>query len=732
MGNFQFYVNKSGFYKIKFSHSGYDDVILDIDISSNVLHNLGQIFLHENHVVLHEIILDKNNKLVKFSENGGLLFQSKDLVVASSGSALDLLSNTPSVIVANENEISVLGKQPLILIDGRYSIFNNPDNIPAQYVQSIEVLPNPPGKFTTEGTGGIINIILKKNEVLGSGGIISGGLGYGAAPRGSFSFNYNQFKKNWDYGFNFNSHILSRTRNIDISRTNFNLTDLYQINTNQQLQVFEQNYSLGFYAKTNLNKRSNIVIQLLENFIQRDYNGNLTTQTQNNMLQKSTQNNRDINESQQDFGSELDINFTRSRSKFHFLKIDLNVTTNFNNGFGNYTYLPLNNAPIFTQKTTDLETFQRYFLQADFSIPIKNKILFETQYRGFFRISDFNFESRNIFQNNNLLNPLNSGDYTFTQSVHSIFAAIGNRHLINKTKFIYNLGLRYQFGEGIKYIENNLSSIGNGLRLFPYLNLNYNFSKKQSLSLIYTERNIFPPLDLINPFINITDTLNLTQGNFYIRPEFSSSLDLTYRLEKQFFSLNLSAFYRFTDNSLFNSISIDSLGNSLREIHNFDYSLAYGFDANINIKPVKEWNLNLSFSIFNQYINGLPAQNILPIESFNWYGKLLNSLVLNKYHSLQCIYNHTAPQLTTQGKTIQINYIDLGWQYKFKNEKAALSVLISDIFNTQNFGYQINNAQFYFNRLGKIDTRAIFITFTYSFKQKVNDKKIKNDFNTEF
>ena len=88
-----------------------------------------------------------------------------------------------------------------VLIDGKPSIIGNGDvsqllqSIPADAIESIEVIPNPPANYDADGEG-IINIILKKNSRPGINGTTTIGVGTRDNYNADASLSYQNGKVN--------------------------------------------------------------------------------------------------------------------------------------------------------------------------------------------------------------------------------------------------------------------------------------------------------------------------------------------------------------------------------------------------------------------------------------------------------------------------------------------------------------------------------------------------------
>ena len=100
----------------------------------------------------------------------GFIVNAAAYITQTGGTATDLLRNTPTVNVDAEGAVTLRGKTPLILINGRHSAISNTDHIAASSVESIEIITNPSAKYDASAESGIINIRLKKNKQSGTNG----------------------------------------------------------------------------------------------------------------------------------------------------------------------------------------------------------------------------------------------------------------------------------------------------------------------------------------------------------------------------------------------------------------------------------------------------------------------------------------------------------------------------------------------------------------------------------
>lgn len=73
----------------------------------------------------------------------------------------------------------------------------------------------------------------------------------------------------------------------------------------------------------------------------------------------------------------------------------------------------------------------------------------------------------------------------------------------------------------------------------------------------------------------------------------------------------------------------------------------------------------------------------------------------------------------------------MGFQQKLGKGNACLGLVVTDVFNTLESGYKNNTLLFSNTRINKSDTRAVMLTFAYTFKSDFKEKLLENQFSTE-
>ncbi|KAA3621299.1 MAG: hypothetical protein DWQ02_28055, partial [Bacteroidetes bacterium] len=186
-GSYRFHKIDSGEYRIKVTGIGYEDVLTpSFVLTEKEDKKFEDIIVQQATLVLDAIEVVAKRPLLE-QRAGKLVVNVDENITGQGGSVTDLLKKVPGLVVVNDR-VSMAGRQGVtILIDGRPTKYMDIQSLlnemPADNILRIEVISQPGAAFDAEGTGGVINIVMKKNALLGTNGNITLGGGYGELPK---------------------------------------------------------------------------------------------------------------------------------------------------------------------------------------------------------------------------------------------------------------------------------------------------------------------------------------------------------------------------------------------------------------------------------------------------------------------------------------------------------------------------------------------------------------------
>ncbi len=738
-GHFSFIGLPVSSYLLKIQMLGYMTTRWQFSIQSTGQQlNLSQLEMLADVKTLNSVEVVAQRNILKKTATGFIINTSEDISQAT-GSATDLLRNTPTVVVDEDGNITIRGKSPMILINGRNSVLSNTDRIPASSVESIEIINNPSAKYDAEAESGIINIKLKKNSRQGTNGSIALGGGYGAKGRVSGAFLISHQTDKWNLGLSYDNRFAGRTRKAEAERINFKLPDANYLFQNRHDNRNEGTQNLKLDVDYTPDRKNSFSLEILGNLnSQHNFETLVSTfDKQNGNFNNS--NSRYSDELQKEHAVEGALTYNRKftdfrqvltaalSSSFDYGRENTTITTQTLDSLGNPVYDPL------LQQTHNYENSNVTNLSVDYDQPLGKKAFLEAGYKGTLRISDDNF-GKSWFRNNEYVpDPTASNIFRFREDIHALYLIYKNYSgSTDSARFRYDIGLRCELTSNHGNSETNATTFTNNyVNFFPSVNLYYNFLKAGTLHFTFTRRINRPDLGQLNPFIDITDSLNPHGGNPYLKPELVNSLEFGYNKDWKKVSAVSNIFFRYSTDIIRSYISLDSNGVALVIPVNYGSSTMYGFEEILSAFPLKWWSFNLSFSIYQQIINGsnvnLDAENNL----VSWYTKFINNFNLWKGGTLQFIGNYNSPIATPQGTRIGNWYIDGGFRQKFFKGKAAAGLVITDIFNTLKSGITATTSDFDYHRTFKVDSRAIMLTLTWSFRTTAKEELLENKFSNE-
>lgn len=662
------------------------------------------------------------------------VFNVEKSLASVGGTATDVLRQVPTVNVDIDGNVTLRNGSPTIFVDGKPSVLTL-DQIPADEIQSIEIITNPSAKYDAAGMSGIINIILKKDRKPGINGNIMAGAGTGDKYNAGGMLNIYQKPINITLNYFMNSR--NAPGNSTTNRDNlFQQTYMNQNGASFDKHLFQAG-RLGIdYTLDNRNTLS------LSGGIGGGNFNSLTT------MNTSYLNNVKAPDSSS-------LRTTNGANHFRFISADLNYTHNFIkdkeqltgqvsyrnfNGPGNGIY----NTQFFGQNGTPsaLPLMQNYntgggagffIVQADYTDPLNNgKARLET---GVKATAGNNSSFNNTYDVDStgalVFNNRVSYDFNYSSTNYAAYVNFSN----TMGKFSYQAGLRYedytlsgQNADGTNKFS--VSKPGLFPNLFPSLFLTQKLTDNQQLQLNYSRRIERPDWRQMSPRTDYTDPQNLRKGNPALEPEYTNSFEFSYN--NNFGNNNLLAtlYYRNTNNLITSYVTPLKGDTLLNTFVNANSSNSYGLELTMQNQIAKWWNLTSNINLFQTSIEASNIKSNLTNSGFSWFAKINSDMLLPANFSFQITGNYQGPRVIPQGKIDGQGNLDLAVRKQFlKNKAASLTLSLSDVFNTRKFFTHTESEGFFIqDQLRKRESRILQLTFNYRFgKQNFQLFKKRNN-----
>lgn len=696
---------------IQISFLGYETLeIRDFPKSSSSV-DLGQISIAPNTQQLEAAEVEVERSVVEFKLDKRVFNVGKD--ISSTGmSAMEVLGNVPSVNVNIEGQVSLRGSTGVqILINGKPSVLtdegsNALGSITADMIESVEVITNPSAKYQAEGTSGIINIILKKEEKTGFNGSIS--VNSGIPDNHSIGVSLNRRTENFNFFTQFGVGYRSMPRfNESINGNPVDDTEIRSKGTEYRNENF---YNITLGTDYYLNDRN--IITLAGSFayeieeqpsetefsfydagvLQESWRRNESTEATNPKYQYDLQYKREFKDDEDHillfstlgrfFGKDLSSSFTNTSI------------------FGNEEY---------SNQLTETNFYQAdYTFKLDYTDPINDVYTLETG--ALYEINDvgneyavFNEEAGEFVADSGLTNT-----FEYYQQVLGVYAT----GAYEKDKWGVKVGLRAEHTD----LQTLLKTTGEEndqlyTNLFPSLHTSYKISPLFSLQAGYSKRIFRPRLWDLNPFFNIRNNFNIRRGNPELEPEFADSYELTGIFIFEKLSLNSSIYYLYTTNVNERISMVEDNVNVTMPV-NLGSRAKTGFEFNGKYTPYK-WlvvNGDVNVGVFQR--RGVFQDQNFDFNANQWSSRMTAKFKLPRNIDLEVSGDYQSDVQTVQGEQSGFASMDAGIRKKLWDGKAIVNVSVRDIFASRIRETTIDRSDFY---LYNFSQRGRFITFGASF-----------------
>ncbi len=722
-GSFEIQNVKAGSYVLRVQMIGYKDLQKELEVTTADV-ALGDLaMVGDNSDLIEKIEVVAEKPLVQTDIGVRSYNVSQDLV-NKGGTALDVLQNIPSVQVDENNNVTLRGASNLtILINGKQSGLagSNPQSvfqrIPASSIERIEIINNPSAKYDAEASGGIINVILKKQQEDGFGGNV--GFNYGNFGRYNGNFDINIKKGKWNVYGSLNGNRDTRLNSASVFRKNFIPNTTPIIDQQRSIDRIGENYTGSFGIEFAPNAKNNFALEanwgggnsnrleILNNF-NRDFDNTLLS----TFIRTS-------DEFEYSFNQNYAFNYQRKLAK---PKQELKVSTSLGLSENNTDLNALQTGDI-RQRTFENNNNQIWLLQVDYTHPLASdgwKI--EAGYKNIFCNvrNDFILEDFDNFNALWLANSNFSNDFRFDEKVLGAYG------------ILYGKMKKMEFEAGVRveqtFTTSELLTTGQVFRndylnAFPNAAISYRLPKDQQIRIMASRRINRPGFRQLNPFASFSNPLTLRSGNPFLRPEYTNSFELGYLKDWKQASFTGSAFYRRTSNVIQPFIRQLAGDTTLFAPENIATAENYGLELIGSYRVGKWLTLNADASFFRTFVNARNLDGESLNDVFSWNTRLNAIFNLPQNWRIQGMIMYRAPVATAQGtrKDLIMNSIGLSKQV-WKN-RGNFTFRVSDIAKSMRFGGTVNTPNLFNDFTFVGNTRTYMFGFSYRFGGETREKR---------
>ncbi|MDY0348566.1 MAG: TonB-dependent receptor [Tenuifilaceae bacterium] len=679
--------------------------------------DMGQVLLVSSNKDIDEVIVVADRPTMKYQIDKKVINVSQHHT-SSSGSAVEVLENIPSITVSIEGDVSLRGSGSFtLLIDGKPSIMDANDalnQIPASQIENIEIITNPSARFDPDGVAGIINIIMKTNRLQGMSGVVNASGGTHNRYGGDFIINYRKEKFNFLVGADYNRRGMLG-ESINRNETYRNDTTFYRYS----LGEFDRGgYSWGFRlgADYNINAKNSLSVAYRFGDRSRGGSSDLVYQewnspTPNDVLEYSSTEDSDRGGFYQhvtmDYRKEFD-------TKDHNILAQVSLGSNKFSEESENLLFDAKDLIYDGQKSIGESPGNRLTFKLDYTLPFGKSSKFETGYQGNLRSSDesntmsiYDIEEKLFMVSDSF-----SKEVNYQTNIHAVYAMLGGE----RGDFGYQLGLRTE------YTDRRIDLVGettdfnlNRWDYYPTAHFSYNLPAEQEIMASFTRRLQRLRGWYLEPFYTWSDAYNIRIGNPDLIPEYIESYEVSYqkRFTKNVISVDL--YYRVTNNKIerLRSIYEDNDNIFLTTFANVGQSFSLGTEIMVGFDPARWWHFDLMGNIYDYKQEGEFSGRSYSAESFNWNARMNNNFKLARFTRLQFTGMYNSPTVTAQGTSEGFFVTSLALKQDFLKNALSLTLSVRDVFGTMGHKSTVQDDGFYTYREWNPSTPIFTLTASF-------------------
>jgi ferric enterobactin receptor len=743
IGNFVLENVPGGTFALRISFAGYNSIVKEnilINPATGNL-NLGTLPMtaSKNNLLTEVVITGKKEALRNI--DGKKVFAVDQSLVSKGGNAADLLQNVPTLQIDGYGNVSLRGSTNVkVLIDGKPSIIANGDitqilqSIPANAIESIEVIPNPPANYDANGEG-IINIILKKNSRPGLNGSadIAGGTNDNYYGDASLSYQSGKVNLYGSYSLKDGNTLTTGFQSYTFLQPTDSVVythETFPYVTRNKIQFVKAGIDYSLTPKSTLgisgtfNSRNKHETQFLS----------FTDYSAADALIESYNRFNTVNNNGNSY--ELDLDYNR-----RFKKPKEELALNFAYAYGSfrdYQQYTTRYNPIDGVESSDIDTplisdtrhkSTNYNIQADYVLPVGKLGQFSAGYRSQITLGSNDQYAYNVLNTDET--PLYSLTDFFSSNnqVNAVYLNYKG-HIGN---FSYQAGVR---GEDshldatfTSYNENNMlfaAPIKVPVKgVYPSVLLTEKLKNNSQLQFTFTNRISKPSVRQLNSTTDFSDPTNYNKGNPGLRPASVTDFELDYNKTWQNISFT-SGIYNNTINNVIKSIQLDPVNDETTTLpENLKYSITTGLEVIGHFDIVKGWDLTANANIFERENAAAPQYGIAANNGISWNANITTNVTPIQRLSLQIHADYRAATMLLQDNNRAAFKMDAAAKYDFAGNRASLSFNANNIFNSRVTSLLRSSDDLLIDlEVRKVSSRATF-TFSYHFGHDASKKESK-------
>ena len=725
----------TGSFRLRVSYVGYGTRTRTVTVSNGAT-ALGNILLPAAATALTEAVVVGQKPVIEVKPDR-LVYNADQDVSNAGGTAQDVLRKAPLLAVDGEGNVTMRGSANFkVLVNNKPSptlarnLAEALKSIPAEQIQSVEVITTPPAKYDGEGTAGIINIVLKKGTKQGANGRVG-------ISSGNRNTNFNSALNFRQGKFNFTSSANAGAwYNPGKSET---YRQGYSAAGTDTLRRSGDRYNKGgwTYGTVGLDydpaEHHSITLAGSVDY----YQGQGTSDLLNRYTSPIVSTNQLFTRSTKDIFSGLNAEGTATYTRtFAQARKEWSVLGQYalNNGTFGYDYNQFQGSSVplgseyasYRERSRGRTPGHEVTLQTDFTQPLGEQSKLEVGLKAIFRStgSVATVDTLHTIYGPTLAGDSRRGtDFSYRQDVQAAYAiysfGVGKKLSASLGSRLERTGINADF-------RTTKSQFGPSyLTVLPNGFAQYKLSDASSMRAAYSRRITRPAIDYLNPFHDTSTPGFESFGNPYLDPELTDSYELSYNTSIKTTTLNAALSVRHTGNAIEGvNLPSDKQGVIATTYANVAANTFYQFNIYGSVKPTSKWDLSAGPDV--QYIVRRSPSLQADQRGFTASLNINTSYRLPKEYTIQAFGYSSLRSIDIQGYGPANLYYSFGGKKTFWGKKADVSLNITCPFN-ERWAYRstVSTPSFDQSSTFYAYQRSFRLSFAYRFGQEQQGKQRK-------
>ena len=685
----------AGAYTVQVSFIGYkNEERAGVVVPGGGLVEVGIVALATSAQKLGEVVVTGQKAIIE-ERVDRTVYNAENDQTTRGGDATDVLERVPMLSVDLDGNVSLRGSSSIrVLINNKpstiaaSSIADALKQIPADQIKTVEVITSPSAKYDAEGSGGIINIITKTNDLRGGtlgvnlgAGLRSTNLGVqGGLRTGKMGFSLGGFgRAQYNTPGEFTNTQLTRSLATGAATTTVQSAD------SRQQNIFGR-YTLGW--DYDINKFN--ALQASISYGTRSgnsYQDGLRRTTYAGAFAGGTSIGSDLRDTySKDQSGTVDVSLTYTHN-FEKPQHEFSILTLFSrndriNSFTNSILQSTQPGPARIENNNPSYN-EEYTVQFDYQNPISKTQILEVGAKNILRRVNSDYTTTSYGANGEVLPSVgllaSNNVFTYRQNVTAGYAA----YTLGLPKgFTLKPGVRYEYTTiQANFARSEAANIPDYGVLVPSVNLSRKLSNGNVLKLGYNRRIQRPSLQFLNPNVNAQNPKNVSQGNPYLAPEYTNNYELGYSTLYKRLNLNFSTFVRNTTGSIEALRTVRGIDTVSTNYANIGRQNAYGGTVFANLSSGK-FNFNIGSDFYYTTLtNSVPDRNFAASnEGFVIGGRMGGSYNFTPVWGIQAQAFYRSRQVQLQGNQSGQGFYSIGVKRDFADKRGSIGFGFDNIF----------------------------------------------------